>query len=282
MQTADVKRGYARDCNGIRIHYVESGVGQPVVFLHGFPDFSYSWRHQFPALARAGFRCIAPDLRGVNETDKPARVRDYRTEELVADVAAFIQQVAGGPAILVGHDWGGIIAWRVAMKHAALVRKLIILNSPHPAVYLRRLRRGRQLLRSWYALAFQIPVLPELVLSSFHFRLLTAAPARSDAEREVYEEAFSQPKALRSALNYYRAAFRDLLTRRKGGRATRITAPTLVLWGDRDHALGTELLEGLEQYVDNLAIMRFRDVGHWVHIDAADRVNDEMLRFMKA
>jgi pimeloyl-ACP methyl ester carboxylesterase len=282
VKPADVKRAYARDCNGIRIHYVESGVGQPVVFLHGFPDFSYSWRHQFPALSRAGFRCIAPDLRGVNETDKPKHVSDYRTETLVADMVAFIQQVAGGQAVLVGHDWGGIIAWRVAMQHPALVRKLVILNSPHPSVYVRRLRRGRQMLRSWYALAFQLPLLPELFLSSFHFRLLTGAAARTDAEREIYEEAFSQPKALRSALNYYRAAFRDLVMRRKSSRTTRINVPTLVLWGDQDRALGTELLEGLEQYVDKLTIMRFRDVGHWVHIDAADRVNEEMLRFLKA
>jgi epoxide hydrolase 4 len=282
MNEPDVRRAFARDCNGIRIRYVESGTGPPIVFLHGFPDFSYSWRHQFPALSRAGFHCIAPDLRGYNETDKPKRVRDYRVAELVKDVHAFIQHTAGSSAVVVGHDWGGVIAWRLAMQHPESVRKLVILNAPHPATYNREFKRVGQLLRSWYAGAFQIPALPELLLSSFHFRLLTHAAARNEQEREVYEEALSQPGALRSALNYYRAAFRDMVARRFAQPVTKIAVPTLVLWGERDHALSQRLLEGLEQYVDNLEIIRFADVGHWLHIDAADRVNEELLRFIKA
>lgn len=280
MKEPELKRAYARDCNGIRMRYVEKGSGLPIVFLHGFPDFSYSWRKQFEFFPRWGFRCIAPDLRGYNETDKPPRVRDYRAHELVADVSAFIEKIAGSHAIVVGHDWGGIISWRLAMTHPEQVRKLVILNSPHPAAFARELRHGGQLLRSWYALAFQLPMLPELALSSLHFRLLTAGPARNDADREIYEEAFSQPNALHSALNYYRAAYRDLVARRVQ-RPTRITVPTLVLWGEEDHALGPRLLEGLEHYVDKLEIVRFSNVGHWVHIDAADRVNEELLRFIK-
>jgi epoxide hydrolase 4 len=281
MLEPELKRAYARDCNGIRMRYVEKGSGPPVVFLHGFPDFSYSWRKQFEFLPRMGFRCIAPDLRGYNETDKPPRVRDYRAHELVADISAFISKIAGPEAIVVGHDWGGIIAWRLAMAHPEQVRRLIILNSPHPATFLRELKRGGQLLRSWYTLAFQIPFLPELTLSSLHFRLLTAGPARTDEDREIYEEAFAHPRALHSALNYYRAAFRDLVMRRGNRAARRVTMPTLVLWGEQDGALSPRLLEGLEQYVDTLEIVRFPDVGHWVHIDAADRVNEEMLRYMR-
>ena len=266
--------------NGIRMRFIESGEGTPVVFLHGFPDFSFSWRHQFPALSSAGFRCIAPDLRGYNETEKPARVRDYAMPELVADVAAFIDQIAHGAAHVVGHDWGGIIAWYLAMMHPDRVRKLVILNAPHPARFRRELRSGAQLLRSWYAAFFQLPVLPELVLSSFHFALLKRAAARNAHEREIYEEALSQPGGPTAALNYYRAAFRDMLAGRNPDTAQPIAAPVLVLWGERDRALGPRLLDGLDGLVDRLEIIRFADVGHWPHIDAADRVNEELRRFL--
>lgn len=280
MTDPAIRRAFARDCNGIRIRYVESGAGTPVLFLHGFPDFSYSWRHQFPALSRMGFRCIAPDLRGYNETDKPPRVVDYRLPELVADIAAFIRNTVAGPISVVGHDWGGIIAWRLAMHHDDLVKKLVIINAPHPATFNRELRRG-QILRSWYAGAFQIPWLTEFALSSFHFGLLTRAASRNEAEREIYEEALSQPGALTAALNYYRAAFRDMI-RGASMPARPISKPTLVLWGEKDRALSPRLLEGLEQHIQKLEIVRFRDVGHWVHIDAPDRVNEELLRFLGA
>jgi epoxide hydrolase 4 len=275
----DITRHFVSNCNGIRIRYVEQGSGEPIVFLHGFPDFSYSWRHQFPALSAAGWRCIAPDLRGYNESDKPRHVNAYTITELVRDVDVFVSKVAGGKAVVVGHDWGGVIAWHLAMRAPERVRKLVILNAPHPTVYRRELRRPRQLLRSWYAGAFQIPWLPELVLSSLHFRWLTRAAARTEEEREIYEEALSQPKALTSALNYYRAAFRSLL---KGAPndARKITVRTLVLWGEGDRALSARLLDGLEDYVENLTIIRFPDVGHFVHIDAAPRVNEELLRFL--
>jgi pimeloyl-ACP methyl ester carboxylesterase len=127
---------------------------------------------------------------------------------------------------------------------------------------------------------FQLPVLPELVLSSFHFRLLTHAAARSNTEREVYEEALSQPGGLTSALNYYRAATRSRATRPAATRATHIETPTLVLWGERDRFLDLRVLDGIERYVTNIEIVRFRDTGHWPHIDAAARVNAEILQFL--
>ena len=231
-------------------------------------------------LSAAGYRCIAPDLRGYNESDKPRRVQDYAIGELVADVAELIEKTAGGSAYIVGHDWGGIIAWHVAIRHPALVMRLIILNAPHPALFRRELHTVRQALRSWYAGFFQIPILPELLLSSFHFRLLTRGAARSDAEREIYEEALSHPRGLRSALNYYRAAFRGMVRGAAPTRVQPIRTPTLILWGERDRALDPRVLEGLEEYAPNVQIMRFRDVGHWIHIDAAERVNEEILRFL--
>lgn len=274
-----ITRSFARNCNGIDIHYADTGSGPPIVFLHGFPDFWYSWRKQMPALSKAGFRCIVPDLRGHNETDKPKRIADYDIDVLVADVSAFIERIAGGSAYVVAHDWGGVIAWQLAAQKPERVRKLVILNAPHPTVYRRELRRGAQLMRSWYILAFQVPMLPELVLSSLHYRLLTKAVARNDNEVELYEEAFSQPRALTSALNYYRAAARRVL-RDGGPHLPRIKTPTLVLWGERDFALSTRLLDGLGKYAENLQVIRFARAGHWLHIDRADQVNAELLRFL--
>jgi len=268
--------------NGVRLRYVESGGGPPVVFLHGFPDFSYSWRHQFPKLTEAGFRCIAPDLRGYNESDKPRRVRDYAIGQLVADVAELIAKVGDGAAHLVGHDWGGIIAWHLAMREPQRVRKLVILNAPHPALFQRELRKGPQALRSWYAGFFQLPFVPELVLSSFHFGLVTRGAARTEQEREIYEEALSQPRGLTSALNYYRAAFRSMVSRSAPSATQPINHKTLVLWGERDRALDQRVLDGLERNVPGVEVIRFRDIGHWIHIDAPERVNEELLRFLKS
>src|SRR4051794_731441 len=150
------------EVNGVRLHYVEAGQrGRPaVVLLHGFPEFWYSWRNQIPALAAAGFHVIAPDMRGYNTSGKPPRVRDYRVETLVDDVVSLARQV-GGRVHLVGHDWGGVVAWLTAMWRPDVVDRLAVLNVPHPVPYLREVRRGFvQLLRSWYVFFFQLPWLP--------------------------------------------------------------------------------------------------------------------------
>jgi pimeloyl-ACP methyl ester carboxylesterase len=168
------------------------------------------------------------------------------------------------------------------MREPARVRRLMILNAPHPALFQRELRRGPQAFRSWYAGFFQLPFIPELVLSSFHFRLLTRGAARTQEEREVYEEALSQPRSLTSALNYYRAAFRSMVRRRSPDPTRRIDRKTLVLWGERDRALDHRVLNGLEWYVPNVEVIRFRDLGHWSHIDAPERVNEGLLRFLKS
>ena len=121
--------------NGIRLHVVEAGAGPLVILLHGFPEFSYSWRRQLPALAEAGFRAVAPDLRGYNESERPPRVRDYRLRHLVDDVAGLIAAYGAKQAAIVGHDWGGVIAWKFAMLRPDLVERLVILNAPHPAAF---------------------------------------------------------------------------------------------------------------------------------------------------
>lgn len=273
--------------NGVRIHYVEAGSGPLVVLLHGFPEFWYSWRHQIPALAEAGFHVIAPDMRGYNESEKPHGVRAYRMEALTADVAALIRHTGARTAHIVGHDWGGAVAWAMPVHHPEVVERLAVLNGPHPGAFYRELKTLDQLARSWYILFFQLPWLPELALSAFRFAALDrmlAAEAREGAfgpeDLALYKDALRQPGALHSAINYYRAAFR------RGPGAVRrlsraIGVPTLLIWGERDRHLTPRLTEGLERWVPDLTVERLPEASHWVQNDAPERVNWLLAEFLR-
>jgi pimeloyl-ACP methyl ester carboxylesterase len=273
--------------NGVRLHYVEAGRGPLVLLLHGFPEFWYSWRHQLPALAAAGFHAVAPDLRGYNLSAKPPGAHSYRVEALVGDVLGLIRATGHERAALAGHDWGGGIAWAAAMRHPAAVERLVVLNAPHPAAFARELRTASQLRRSWYVFFFQLPWLPEWLFRRRDFaalgRTLRRDPARPGAFTEedvrLYKEALARPGALTAAINYYRALFRDG-TRWVGGRVPRIEAPTLLIWGERDRYLGLRLTEGLERWVPNVRVERLPDASHWVQCDAPERVNELMVEFL--
>lgn len=273
--------------NDVRLHYVEAGSGPLVLMLHGFPEFWYSWRHQLPALAEAGFHAVAPDLRGYNLSDKPPGVDAYRLDKLLADVLGLIQETGAERAFVVGHDWGGVIAWHLAMHHPQAIDKLIILNAPHPAAYRRELRSWKQLLKSWYVFFFQVPGLAEQVLGAGDLdwmdRLLHGPPGHTEAftQEDVrrYKQALARPGALTAALNYYRALRHPL--HRSPQDTAPVTAPTLLLWGERDSYLTVELTEGLNAWVSNLTIVRFPDVGHWIQNEAPERVNRLMIDFLR-
>jgi pimeloyl-ACP methyl ester carboxylesterase len=273
--------------NGVRLHFVEAGAGPLVILLHGFPEFWYSWRLQIPALAEAGFRVLAPDLRGYNESARPAGVEAYRMDRLVGDVVGLVRQAGVERATIAGHDLGGGIAWATAMRHPEMVGRLIILNAPHPAAYFRELLSLGQLLRSWYVFFFQLPGLPEWLIRSGDYVLIERAlrrqPMRPGAftEEEIrgYKRALNRPGALTSAINYYRAAFRWL--RRIKRETASVQVPTLLLWGERDRYLGTRLTEGLEPWVPSLRIERFPNASHWVHRDEPELVNRFMIEFMR-
>jgi len=273
--------------NGIRFHYVEAGAGSPILFLHGFPEFWYAWRHQIPALAAAGFRAFAPDLRGYNLTERPTRVVAYRPKILIADIAAFIEEVIREPVFLVGHDWGGVLAWRCAALHSRLVRKLVILNAPHPAAREDALRAHPRLwLQTLYMVRFQIPILPEQILRSGDFARLETVWRRepvhphafTDADIARYKSAFSAPDALTGPLNYYRAAFRfsrDLLD-----PPQIVSVPTLVLWGEQDPYLHVRLIDSLPRYVPNLEVRRIFNSSHWIQNDIPNQINRDLLAFL--
>ena len=288
--------------NGVRLHYVEAGPadGELVVCLHGFPEFWYSWHHQIPALVDAGYRVVAPDMRGYNRSEKPHGTGAYRLEELTADIESLIHELGAECAHLVAHDWGGVVAWTTAYSYPDVVETLTVLNAPHPIKYARELSL-EQVARSWYALYFQLPWLPERLFAARDFaafdRLFREGPvvpdAFTDEDIERYKTAFRQPGALTSALTYYRAAFRNPPTRqfagnipliggRLAGPIPRVRAPTLVLWGEHDDALSVSQIDGLEEYVEKARVVRFPNASHWVQFDQPKRVNEQLLAFLES
>jgi pimeloyl-ACP methyl ester carboxylesterase len=300
-----VTHGYA-DVNGIRLHYAESGSGDSlVILLHGFPEFWYSWRHQLTALA-ANYHVVAPDLRGYNLSDKPARVEDYRIEVLVEDVVGLIQHFGVEKAAIVAHDWGASVAWALAQKYPERVSKLAVLQVPPAAVW-RANMSLRQFLRSWYMFFFQLPRIPEWAIGRNGFAALdktfTEKVARkgafNDAEIELYKEALRQPGAVTAAVNYYRANVRRVMSQRKArgaperdGEATsdqgttadgRIRVPTLFVFGEQDFAILPATVAGIEKYVDApYRELRIADSGHWVQNEAAEEVNAALIEFLDA
>jgi pimeloyl-ACP methyl ester carboxylesterase len=280
---AGIRHGYA-DLEDVRLHYVEAGKGPLVVLLHGFPEFWFGWRRQIPAVAAAGFRVVAPDMRGYNLSSRPRGVSAYDLNRLAADVAGLIAERGAERACVAGHDWGAAVAWWTAIVRPETVERLAILNVPHPRRFLRGLRDPRQLARSWYIGFFQLPWLPERLVAAGDYRALRMAfaDARAGAfapeEMDEYVEAWSQPGALTAAINYYRA-----LSRRSPARTARelapVRAPTLVIWGVHDRVLGEGLAEPDHDDVPTLEDVVRLDASHWVQLDEPERVNQLLIEF---
>lgn len=282
-----MESGYA-DLGEVRLHYVEAGDGPLVALLHGFPEFWFSWRFQIPALVAAGFRVVAPDMRGYNLSSRPSKVAAYDIDRLAADVRDLIRERGAERALVAGHDWGAAAAWVTAMNHPEVVERLAILNAPHPRRMLHGLRRPRQLARSWYMLFFQLPGLPELAMRAgnwWSWRRLFETEARPGAftpqDIERYVEAWSQPGAPTGMVNYYRAALRQT-PGRAAARIRPVEAPTLVIWGQRDRHLGAELAEPERADVPNLErVVRLPEASHWVHQDEPERVSELLVDFFR-
>lgn len=279
----NIQHGYIH-VNGIRMHYVTDGSGPLLLLLHGFPEFWYSWRHQIPALS-PHFTVVAPDLRGYNETDKPAW--GYEVDVLVADVVQLIQALGYRRAIVAGHDWGGALAWYLAMVYPQRVERLITMNTPHPALFAKALRSNPgQILRSLYVPFFQLPWLPETLLRANDYALIERAlrdqairkETFSDDDIQAFKDAISKPGALTAALNWYRGLrhSRDWLL----DAPMHVNAPTLLIWGQADRALSTELTYGTEQYVPDLHIRYIPNGSHWVQQEQPEMVNRYMREFL--
>jgi len=279
----DLREGYA-DLGDQRLHYVEAGEGPLVVLLHGFPEFWYGWRAQIAPLAAAGFRVVAPDTRGYNLSSRPHDVAAYNTAALAEDIHGLIAERGAETAMLAGHDWGGTLAWTLAMNHPEVVDRLAILNAAHPRKLSQGLHHPSQLRRSWYFFFFDVPDLPESVVhaNNWHFLrhfLRDAHPALTPEETQHYIDAWSQPGASTGMINYYRSSVR--IPPKQAEAALRPSqAPTLIIWGEADHYLGSDLAEPAHDDVPNLdRVERLDGASHWVHHDEAERVNQLLIDF---
>ncbi|MEP7291451.1 MAG: alpha/beta hydrolase [Chloroflexota bacterium] len=276
------------ETNGIRLNVTEAGAEDAplVILLHGFPEFWYGWHAQITFLAEHGYRVWAPDQRGYNLSDKPAGVKAYRVETLVQDVLSLIDASGQHTVYLVGHDWGAAVAWAVVLAAPERLKKLVILNVPHPTVFIDTLRRSpRQMLKSWYIAFFQLPRLPEALLGANHARRMVQAlkssglPATfSDADIAEYVRAWTQPGALHAMINWYRAAVRFQPPKPADSR---IRVPTLVIWGAQDVALTREMAQKSVDLCDDGRLVVFEEASHWVQHDQRDQVNELLAEFLQ-
>ena len=274
-----------REVNGLRLQMAVAGKsGRPlVILLHGFPDLWQGWHFQIPVLVAAGFRVIAPNQRGYGKSDKPSRIASYDLEQLANDVVAIADSESANNFHLVGHDWGGIVAWWVAAKHAARVSRLVILNAPHPGIFQAYLLGNpRQILRSWYVGLFQLPWLPEALLSAGNYEILfqsvkrTSLPGIFDhSDRRYLVAGWSEKKALTSMLNYYRAIAR----RSSASLQSRVSVPTLIQFGKHDPAEEPGLAEASLAECDNGRLIWLERARHWIQREEAERVTENIRQF---
>jgi pimeloyl-ACP methyl ester carboxylesterase len=279
--------------NSIKIHTVSMGSDNkktPILLLHGFPEFYYSYRYLMPLLANDR-KVVAIDQRGYNKSSKPKRVKNYRLEHLMSDVVGVIKKISDSKkVILVGHDWGGAVAWHVARCYPKQVEKLIILNCP-PAdlLFNAMIKIPRQLIMSYYIFFFQLPLIPERFFRLNNFKMLrimqksikTEKGMVSNEEIKEYIKCFNQPRGL-SGINYYRAAFRDAMRGRLDPKR-KVQCPTLVLWGTKDFALHTNLTLYFKEYVHqkkDLRIKYFKGVGHFTPEEIPTKIAEEILDFV--
>ena len=290
-----IKHEYA-EVNGVRLHYVTAGKGKLIMFVHGFPEFWYEWKNQLAEFGR-NYQAVAPDMRGYNLSSKPAEVDQYQIKYLVEDLRALAEKLGHKKFILVAHDWGGAVAWAFAIAHPDLLEKLVIINAPHPGVFQRELRDNpAQQKASQYMLMFRSAQAEQILSANNYATLVQAVLGEglktgvfTQADKQAYIEAWSQPGALTGGLNYYRAARvgppagddKQGTNFAAGLSSLEVKVPTLVIWGEKDTALLPGNLEGLDKFVPNLTIKRIPDGTHWVIHEQPTLVNESIREFIK-
>ena len=278
------------DANGLTFEVDKCGTGDKLaICLHGFPEHSFSWRYQLPMLAEAGYEAWAPNMRGYAGSSRPVKVAAYHIDKLMADVSALIDASGHQDVVLIGHDWGAIVAWQFAIECKRNLEKLIICNVPHPGPMENVLRnRFSQLRKSWYILFFQIPWLPEFLLGLNGARAIGDIIRKSCVDEsmfppevtEVYRQSANQPGALKAMINYYRALVRGRKEVAARGLPI-IEAPTLMIWGEEDVALALESTYGTQEYVRDFQIRYLPRVSHWVQQEAPEQVNAMIRAFLE-
>ena len=271
---AEFDHGYA-DSDGVKIHYVTQGEGPMIVLIHGFPDYWYSWRHQIPELAKR-FQVVAIDQRGYNLSDQPSGVENYAMEKLVADVAAVVKQSGRDKAVIVGHDWGGAVAWTFAMTNPEMTDRLVVLNLPHPYCLARELATNpKQQANSAYARGFQLHGAHKLVSPQ-----MLAGFVADESSRDKYVAAFKR-SSLEGMLNYYKANYPREPYEIPKEDPPAVKCPVLLIHGLKDKALLAGALNNTWDHIDDeLTIVTIPKADHWVHHDAPESVNRAILSWL--
>jgi pimeloyl-ACP methyl ester carboxylesterase len=276
--------------NGLSFELLECGAGDRLALcLHGFPSHPICWREQLPALAALGFRAWAPALRGYGKSSRPLGAANYTVDKLLGDVAAIIDASGARSVVLIGHDWGGLLAWFFAARHMRPLDGLIVLNAPHPACARVAYRRWKQMRKGWYILAFQIPWLPDLILGANRAwavgRLMIAAGGRKkifpDRTIDFYRGSAAGKGAVTAMLNWYRGMMRGGVPPELAGKFPIIETPTLVIWGDADVALDFSSIADAKKYVPDLTMHRLPGISHWVQEEVPDQVNTLIGEFLR-
>jgi pimeloyl-ACP methyl ester carboxylesterase len=281
------------EVNKIKLHYVSAGQGEPVMLVHGFPEFWYAWKKQLSTLS-SDYHLVAPDMRGYNLSDKPTDVDQYHIDFLVNDLLGLADQLGWQKFTLVAHDWGGLVAWWLAIKHPERLKRLVIINIPHPATIHRELATNPlQQKASAYIPRLQHPQAELGITASNYAGLINSliTPGLkegfiTEADKELYLEAWTQPGALTGMANYYRRyrfnfpGVEPDPTLDMSQEATTVKVPTLVIWGENDQAILIENLNGLEDYVPDLIIKRIPEGTHWVVHKFPDLVNQYLKEFI--
>lgn len=274
------------ETNGIKLHVVAAGhpANKPIILLHGFPEFYYGWHKQIDYLVDNGFYVIVPDQRGYNLSDKPKGVKNYHIDLLAKDIIGLMQVFGYQQINIAAHDWGGVVAWWIATHYPETIEKLMVLNAPHPN-NLNDLREfsPSQLLKSWYILYFQLPSIPEWGIgrsnNSFREFMVGNRPKSfTEEDFEIYEKAWSQPHAITSTINWYRAAFRYLFPSRLP-KDESIHMPVRIVWGAQDKFLGKPLAERAMRLCSNAELFFIPSASHWIAHDEPDIVNQNIVEF---
>ncbi len=274
--------------NNIKLHVVQAGpeTGELVILLHGFPEFWYGWRRQIPFLAKAGYRVWVPDQRGYNESDKPQGIAAYALDQLAGDVIGLIDAAGQEKAILIGHDWGAAVCWWTAARYPKRISRMIVMNVPHGMVMRKHLLSNfSQMLKSWYIFFFQLPWLPETLArannwqAAFQAFLRSSRPGTfSTEDLEKYRQAWSQPGAYTSMVNWYRALVQKIP---ELPADLRIHVPTLLIWGAHDKFLSREMAQPSIDYCDDGQLVFIEEATHWVQHEEAERVNALIGNFLR-
>lgn len=272
--------------NGIRLHVIQAGPldGPLVVLLHGFPEFWRGWLKQIEPLAEAGYRVVVPDQRGYNLSDVPGSVRAYSLDELGKDVIGLLDGLGRKDCCLVGHDWGAVVAWYVALTYPERIKKLAILNVPHPVTMSRFLRNNpRQMLKSWYIGFFQIPGLADWLVSLNDYRrgarslqFTSRSGTFGDDDIAEYKKAWKNSGGLTGMINWYRALFRYPPARFKD---IRLHMPVRILWGKQDAFLSHELAAASAELCDQVEVTLFEKASHWVQHEEPEAVSEALVKF---